>query len=74
MDSLVQPIAVVDALEALVGALDHDGPSRHFDVGGPDQLRYAALLEAYTAHAGLTRPQVDVPSFRPPWWERWSAA
>src|SRR5690606_18442845 len=35
MDSLVQPIAVVDALEALVGALDHAGPSRHFDVGRP---------------------------------------
>ncbi len=61
MDSLVQPIAVVDALEALVGALDHTGSSRHFDVGGPDQLRYGALLEAYTSHAGLTRPQVEVP-------------
>lgn len=61
MDSLVQPIAVVDVLEALVGALDYAGTSRHFDVGGTDQLRYGALLEAYTAHAGLTRPQVDVP-------------
>lgn len=61
MDSLVQPIAVVDVLEALVGALEHPGPSRHFDVGGPDQLRYGALLEAYSAHAGLARAQVDVP-------------
>ncbi|MFC4786470.1 NAD(P)H-binding protein [Nocardioides sp. MAHUQ-72] len=61
MDSLVQPIAVVDALEALVGALEHTGTSRHFDVGGPDQLRYGELLEAYTSHAGLTRPQVGVP-------------
>ncbi|QIK77295.1 NAD(P)H-binding protein [Nocardioides piscis] len=61
MDSMVQPIAVVDVLEALVGALDYSGPSRHFDVGGPDRLRYGALLEAYTAHAGLARPQVDVP-------------
>ncbi|KGN41596.1 NAD(P)H-binding protein [Knoellia aerolata] len=61
MDSLVQPIAVVDVLEALVGALDYSGPSRHFDVGGPDRLRYGALLAAYTAHAGLTRPQVTVP-------------
>lgn len=61
MDSLVQPIAVVDALEALVGALGYGGPSRHFDVGGPDQLRYSALLDAYTSHAGLTRPQVQVP-------------
>lgn len=61
MDSLVQPIAVVDALAALVGALDYTGPSRHFDVGGPDRLRYTALLDAYTSHAGLERPQVTVP-------------
>ena len=61
MDSMVQPIAVVDVLEALVGALEYAGPSRHFDVGGPDQLRYGALLEAYTAHAGLERPQINVP-------------
>lgn len=61
MDSLVQPIAVVDALEALVGALDYSGPSRHFDVGGPDRLRYGALLDAYTSHTGLQRPAVDVP-------------
>lgn len=61
MDSLVQPIAVVDVLEALVGALEYAGPSRHFDVGGPDQLRYGALLDTYSSHAGLDRPQVEVP-------------
>ncbi len=61
MDSLVQPIAVVDVLEALVGALGYTGRSRHFDVGGPDRLRYGALLEAYTAQAGLERPMVHVP-------------
>lgn len=61
MDSLVQPIAVVDALEALRGALDYVGPSCHFDLGGPEQLRYSALLEAYTSHARLERPQVEVP-------------
>ena len=61
MDSRVQPIALVDALEALVGALAYTGPARHFDVGGPDRLRYGALLEAYTSHARLRRPQVDVP-------------
>ena len=61
MDSMVQPIAVVDVLRALVGALEYAGPSRHFDVGGPDQVRYSALLEAYSSHAGLKRPQVNVP-------------
>lgn len=61
MDSMVQPIAVIDVLEALVGALDYAGPSRHFDVGGPDRLRYGALIAAYTSAAGLERPQVDLP-------------
>ncbi len=60
MDSLVQPIAVVDVLEALVGALEYDGPSRHFDVGGPDRLRYGSLIRAFSEHAGLERPQVEV--------------
>ncbi|WP_323791167.1 NAD(P)H-binding protein [Nocardioides sp.] len=61
MDSMVQPIAVVDVLDALVGALDYSGPTRHFDVGGPDKLRYGALLDSYTQHAGLERPQMKVP-------------
>lgn len=61
MDSEVQPVAVVDVLEALVGALGYDGPSRHFDVGGPTRLRYRDLLTAYAAHAGLERAQVEVP-------------
>lgn len=61
MDSSVQPIAVVDVLAALVGALEYAGPSRHFDLGGPDVLRYGALLTAYASHVGLTRLQVDVP-------------
>jgi len=61
MDSMVQPIAVVDVLEALAGALEAPGPSRHLDVGGPETLRYGALIEAYTEQAGLTRPQVSVP-------------
>jgi uncharacterized protein YbjT (DUF2867 family) len=61
MDSLVQPIALVDVLEALIGALDYSGPSRHFDVGGPDWLHYSALLDTYTSQAGLGRPQVQVP-------------
>ena len=61
MDSLVQPIALVDVLEALTGALEYDGASRYFDVGGPDRLRYGSLIEAYTSYAGLTRPQIKVP-------------
>lgn len=61
MDSDVQPIAVVDAVTALVGALTAPGPSRHIDVGGPDVMPYADLLNLYADVAGLQRPQMSVP-------------
>jgi uncharacterized protein YbjT (DUF2867 family) len=61
MDSQVQPIAVVDAVEALVGALTAGVGTRSFDIGGPERLRYAELLDRYALIAGLDRPQVEVP-------------
>jgi len=61
MDSRVQPIAVVDVVEALVGALTVEGESRSYDVGGPERMPYTVLLDAYAAAAGLSRPQVVVP-------------
>lgn len=61
MDSTVQPIAAVDALTALVGALTVDSPTRHYDVGGPTSLTYADLLDRYATVAGLKRIQVGVP-------------
>lgn len=61
MNSEVQPIAVIDLVEVLLAALQWEGGTRHFDVGGPDRLPYAALLDRYCEIAGLTRPQVEVP-------------
>ena len=61
MDSRVQPIAVVDVVEALVGALTVEGESRSYDVGGSERMPYTVLLDAYAAAAGLSRPQVVVP-------------
>ena len=60
MTSLVQPIAVVDVLEALAGALDLPAETRWFDVGGPEQLKYADLLRRYARVARLVRPQVPL--------------
>ncbi|OYO25352.1 epimerase [Enemella dayhoffiae] len=60
MNSEVQPIAVVDVLAALVSALDYTGPSRHFDIGGPDRMAYADLLDVYSREADLIRPQFQV--------------
>ncbi|KAB7745353.1 NAD(P)H-binding protein [Nostocoides sp. F2B08] len=61
MDSRVQPIAVVDAVEALVGALTAEVETRSYDIGGPEPLHYAELLDRYAKVAGLERPQVEVP-------------
>lgn len=61
MNSDVQPIAVVDAVEAMVGALTADVGTRSYDIGGPERLPYADLLDRYATVAGLERPQVEVP-------------
>lgn len=61
MQSQVQPIAVVDAVQALAGCMEHTGESRSYDIGGPDTMAYAELLKLFTATAGLTRPEIDVP-------------
>ncbi len=61
MDSEVQPIAVVDVLEALVGALRAPGPSRHYDLGGTERLSYGDLIRTYADVAGTRRLAVTVP-------------
>lgn len=61
MNSFVQPIAIVDAVEALVGALTVDATTRSYDIGGPEALRYGELLERYAGIKGIERPQIDVP-------------
>ncbi|WP_265442827.1 NAD(P)H-binding protein [Flexivirga meconopsidis] len=61
MDSRVQPIAVDDALAALVGALSVEGSSRSYDIGGPEVLTYAELLDRFAADADIDRKQVKVP-------------
>ncbi|PWD51414.1 epimerase [Serinibacter arcticus] len=60
MHSEIQPIAVVDAVAALVGAVGWDG-SRVFDVGGPDRLPYPDLLATYARITELPRPQIPLP-------------
>lgn len=62
LDSDVQPIAVVDVVEALAGCLALPAEPRTFDVGGPERLRYAELLQLFAEVAGIVRPQVPLPS------------
>ena len=63
----IQPIAVRDVLHYLVGAARLDGaPNRTFDVGGPDVLTFAELLQAYARAAGLPQRRIlTVPVLTP---------
>jgi uncharacterized protein YbjT (DUF2867 family) len=61
MDSEVEPIAVVDAVAALVAALDAPQETRTYDIGSGETMPYGQLLKVYADVAGLTRPQADVP-------------
>lgn len=61
MESRVQSIAVTDVVEGLVGALTVDSASRSYDVGGPERMPYATLLDLFSRVAGLARPQLVVP-------------
>lgn len=59
--SRIQPIAVTDAVRALVEALAPDSPmGGAVDIGGPDVLRYPRLLAAYGRAARLVRVRVPV--------------
>ena len=63
--SRIQPIAVRDALRYLVGCADLP-PDVHrcFDIGGPDVLDYAEMMQRYAEVAGLPRRRIlPVPLF-----------
>ncbi len=50
----IQPIAIRDVLYYLLSALAlPEGTNRAFDVGGPDVLTYADMMNGYAACAGL---------------------
>ncbi|NYJ36694.1 SDR family oxidoreductase [Nocardiopsis aegyptia] len=65
--SRVQPIAVRDVLRLLTRALDlPEGTDRSFDIGGPDVLTYAAMIQRFARVAGLPRRLiVPVPVLSP---------
>jgi uncharacterized protein YbjT (DUF2867 family) len=59
--SQVQPIAVVDVIEALASSLDAPARTRFYDVGGPDRLAYPRLMSTYAELARIVRPYVPLP-------------
>lgn len=62
LTSRIQPIAVVDVVDLLVHALEHDDdPVGSVDVGGPEVLTYTELLARFCKVARLPRLQLPVP-------------
>ena len=71
--SRIQPIAVRDALRYLVGCADLP-PTVHrcFDIGGPDVMNYAEMMQRYAEVAGLPRRRIlPVPLFTPSLSSHW---
>jgi len=71
--SRIQPIAIRDVLRYLVGCA-HLPPSVHrcFDIGGPDVMNYAEMMQRYAAVAGLPRRRImPVPLFSPSLSSHW---
>jgi uncharacterized protein YbjT (DUF2867 family) len=71
--SRIQPIAVRDVLRYLVGcALLPAEVHRCFDVGGPDIMNYAEMMQRYAEVAGLPRRRIlPVPFFTPSLSSHW---
>ena len=65
--SRVQPIAIRDVIRYLLGCLSLPPEvNRSFDIGGPDVLTYAEMMQRYAAVAGLSkRVIVPVPVLTP---------
>jgi len=57
--NFIQPIAVRDVIYYLLAAARVDqGVNRAFDIGGPDVMRYSAMMNGYAAEAGLPRRRI----------------
>ena len=71
--SRIQPIAVRDVLRYLVGCADlPPSVSRSFDIGGPDVMNYAEMMQRYALVAGLPRRRIlPVPLFTPSLSSHW---
>ena len=71
--SRIQPIAVRDVLRYLVGCAGLPASvHRCFDIGGPDVMNYAEMMQRYAAVAGLPRRRIlPVPLFSPSLSSHW---
>jgi uncharacterized protein YbjT (DUF2867 family) len=61
-----QPIAIEDLLAYLLAAADlPHGPSRTYEIGGPDVVSYGDIMREYARQRGLRRLMIPVPLLTP---------
>ena len=61
-----QPIAIEDLLAYLLAAADlPPGPSRTYEIGGPDVVSYGDIMREYAGQRGLRRLMIPVPLLTP---------
>ncbi|HUQ43034.1 MAG TPA: SDR family oxidoreductase [Candidatus Limnocylindria bacterium] len=60
-----QPIAIRDALDYLVAALEHPEVGGIVEIGGPDVLSYGQMMLRYAKLRGLRRLMIPVPVLTP---------
>lgn len=67
VDNRIQPIAVADVVHYLAGAVELPADTnRTFDIGGPEVLTYAQMMQRYAAIVGLRRRRIiSVPVLTP---------
>jgi uncharacterized protein YbjT (DUF2867 family) len=60
-----QPISIGDALDYLVGSLEHPAITGIVEIGGPDVLAYGEMMRVYARLRGLRRLMIPVPVLTP---------
>jgi len=62
-DTMVQPVAISDAVVLLAEAIETREVTGKLDLAGPDRLTYPELLALYAEVAHLTRVRIPIPGF-----------
>jgi hypothetical protein len=63
--TLCQPIAIRDVLDYLVAAAGHPERAGIVEIGGPDVLSYAEMMQTYARLRGMRRLMIPVPVLTP---------
>ncbi len=77
IDRLTQPLSIEDMMAYLLEATSYRGPSRVFEIGGPERVSYREMIKEMSRQGRLRRWMFSVP-FLSPWlfrsFLRWSLA